>query len=277
MALELGVAIRLMGEQSRVGTLRACALHAEAEGLDALWVPDHIAIPPDDAEGSDGRYLDALASLAWLAGITERIALGLGVLVLPYRPPLATAKWLATIQELSDGRLRVGTGIGWMEAEFRALGIERRHRGRDSDAVLEFIRHCFDAEDDIAESHGQPFYFRPRPPRPPLLIGGAGPHALERAARYGDGWLPMTSDPEKLEPAIAELRQRFADHGRSEAPQVAAFGAVPAADPAAGAALLTRLEEIGVTAFIQGIRYQDAAGFARGLDPLLAARDELRR
>ena len=102
--MKLGISIRLMGEAANRETVLACARLAEDAGLDDLWVPDHIAIPPDDAEGSNGIYLDALASLAFLAAATERIGLGTGVLVLPYRPALPTAKWIATIQELSGGR-----------------------------------------------------------------------------------------------------------------------------------------------------------------------------
>jgi alkanesulfonate monooxygenase SsuD/methylene tetrahydromethanopterin reductase-like flavin-dependent oxidoreductase (luciferase family) len=120
--VKLGIALRTMGPQSRPDVLLACARAAEDAGLDELWVPDHLAIPPDDAEGSDGRYLDPLATLAWLAAATTRIALGTGVLILPYRPALPTAKQVATLQELSGGRLLLGVGVGWMAAEFRALG-----------------------------------------------------------------------------------------------------------------------------------------------------------
>jgi alkanesulfonate monooxygenase SsuD/methylene tetrahydromethanopterin reductase-like flavin-dependent oxidoreductase (luciferase family) len=80
-----------MGPQSTAGTLRACALRAEAAGLDDLWTVDHLAIPPAESEGSGGRYLDPLATLSYLAGITTRIGLGVTVLIAPYRPPLPTA------------------------------------------------------------------------------------------------------------------------------------------------------------------------------------------
>src|SRR5436853_4230812 len=108
--MKLGLYLRNMGPQSTRATIIACARAAEAAGLDDLWVADHIAIPPDQSEGSGGRYLDPLATLAVLAGATERIGLGTAVLVLPYRPALATAKWVATIQELSAGRLVFGVG-----------------------------------------------------------------------------------------------------------------------------------------------------------------------
>ena len=93
--MKLGVSIRTMGPQSTRDTILGCARAAEAAGLDDLFVVDHIAIPPDDAEGSDGRYLDPLSVLAYLAGCTERIGLGTSVLILPYRPALPTAKVIA--------------------------------------------------------------------------------------------------------------------------------------------------------------------------------------
>ena len=166
--MQLGVAIRSMGPQSRPETFLACARAAEAAGLADLWIQDHLAIPPDDAEGSGGRYLDPLTALAWLAGQTERIGLGTGVLILPYRPPLPTAKAVATLQELSGGRLRLGVGVGWMKPEFRALGVARESRGRATDETLAFLRSCF--ESDTVEAHGQEFLFLPRPKRPPIFV-----------------------------------------------------------------------------------------------------------
>jgi alkanesulfonate monooxygenase SsuD/methylene tetrahydromethanopterin reductase-like flavin-dependent oxidoreductase (luciferase family) len=122
--MKLGFVLRNMGAASDPAIVAAVARAADATpGIDDLWVVDHIAIPPDQAEGSNGRYLDPLATLAWVAGCTTRVGLGTGVLVLPYRPALPTAKWVATIQELSGGRLLLGVGVGWMEAEFRAVPV----------------------------------------------------------------------------------------------------------------------------------------------------------
>lgn len=138
--MRFGIALRTMGTASTGEILRASAIRAESAGLDTLWVPDHIAIPPDDAEGSGGRYLDPLATLAWLAALTSRIHLGTAVLILPYRAALPTAKAIATIQTLSEERLELGVGIGWMEAEFRAVGRARRERGRASDTAGPTLR-----------------------------------------------------------------------------------------------------------------------------------------
>ena len=114
--MKIGVTVRMMGPQSTVETITACARAADAAGLDDLWVADHLAIPPDDAEGSGGRYLDPLTTLGFIAAKTETIGIGTAVLNLPYRPALPTAKQVATLQELSGGRLRLGVGVGWMEA-----------------------------------------------------------------------------------------------------------------------------------------------------------------
>jgi probable F420-dependent oxidoreductase len=272
--MKLGIVLRLMGESSLPGVVLACARAADRSPIDELWVPDHIAIPPDDAEGSGGRYLDPLASLAVLAGATQRIGLGTGVLILPYRPPLPTAKWVATIQELSGGRLRLGVGVGWMDAEFRALGVDRRRRGELTDRAMDTLRRCFDAEDDVVEENGQTFYFRPRPPRPPIFVGGGAPHALERAVRFGDGWMPMGAEPEKLAPHVAQLREMAQRAGRP-VPEVVTLGGIRLDEPRRGAEQLARLAEIGVTRFATGTRYATPDEFRRGLDALVAVREAL--
>src|SRR3989442_1988113 len=192
--MRLGVALRNMGAESTGETLVAVARAADAlPAIADVWVVDHIAIPPDDAEGSDGRYLDPLATLAYLAGVTTRVGLGTAVLVLPYRPALPTAKWIATVQELSGGRLRLGVGVGWMAAEFRAVGVDHRRRGTLTDQALAFLDRCFAA--DVVEANGQPFLFRPRPPRPPLFIGGGPPPPLPPPPPPRAGRVPPRPHP----------------------------------------------------------------------------------
>jgi probable F420-dependent oxidoreductase len=264
--LKLGIALRNMGPQATRELIGECAQAAEAAGLHDLWVVDHIAIPPDDAEGSEGRYLDPLATLAFLAGVTRRIGLGTSVLILPYRPALPTAKWIATIQELSDARLRLGIGVGWMEPEFRALGVPRERRGALTDAALDLFARCF-AGDEV-EEHGQKFLFRPRPPRPPIFVGGAPPHAFERARRYGDGWMPMSGDAAKLKPQIQELCEIFQAAGRPT-PEVVAFAPLFPDEPSRSADRVRSLEAVGVSRVIHSAgRYPDAASFRRNVDAL---------
>jgi probable F420-dependent oxidoreductase len=266
--MQIGVMVRNMGPQSTRETLLAAARAADATpGVADLWVTDHIAIPPDDAEGSAGRYLDPLATLAFLAGATTRVGLGTSVLVLPYRPALPTAKSIATVQELSGGRLRLGVGVGWMQAEFRAVGVDVRRRGAITDATLAFLDRCFAG--DVVEANGQPFLFLPRPARPPLFIGGAPPHAFSRALTHRAGWMPMGLDPDALAPLVTELRGAAARAGVGP-PEVAVLTRLPLEDHRAARDLAGRYDDAGATRLIHGERYADAAAFMRVLDALAA-------
>jgi probable F420-dependent oxidoreductase len=138
--------------------------------------------------------LDPLALLPWLAGVTERIALGTSVIVLPYRSPLPMAKLLASVDVLSGGRLIVGVAVGWVEGEFEALGVPFRERGRRTDEAIELFRAVWTQEYPeikTANHHLTNVKASPMPlqkPRPPILVGGASDAAMRRAARLGDGW-----------------------------------------------------------------------------------------
>ena len=268
--MHLGATLRNMGVQSTPKILRRCALAAERAGLESIWVVDHIAIPPEDSEGSGGRYVDPLMALAWLAGATERIRLGVGVLVLPYRSALPTAKQIASLQELSGERLILGAGVGWMPAEFRALGVARQRRGRITDDVLECLNRCFAA--DEVELNGQRMLFKPRPRKPPVLIGGGPPHALRRAARYGDGWLPMGLAPQKLAKHLATYREFCAEEGRPPGPATV-MGGLPLNDREAAADTLAAYAEAGADRFVHGGRYADADEFENRLEPLASLQE----
>jgi probable F420-dependent oxidoreductase len=243
---------------------------AEEVGFDDHWVADHLELAPEDSEGSEGRYYEPLATLAYLDGITQRVALAVGVLIVPYRPALLTAKWIATIQELSAGRLILGVGVGWMEKEFRALGLDPRRRGAETDATLAFLHACF-AGDEVT-ANGQPFLFRPRPARPPIIVGGAPPHAIRRAARFGEGWMPTGAHADVLEPGIASLREAMAAAGKP-APEVVLLQPLPVDDDEALAARLGALAALGVTRVVHPWRYRDADEVARVGARLVAARD----
>jgi probable F420-dependent oxidoreductase len=266
--MHLGIVVRNMGPQSTRETLIAAARAADAlPSIADIWVVDHVAIPPDDAEGSGGRYLDPLATLAFLAGVTTRVGLGTSVLVLPSRPPLATAKWIATVQELSGGRLRLGVGVGWMKPEFRVLGLDYARRGRLTDETLAFLDRCF-AEDVVVEN-GQPFLFLPRPPRPPILVGGQPPHAFRRAVAHRAGWLPIGLPPDALAPRVADLNARAARAGLPP-PEVGIMTELPLGDRAAARDVVARYAAAGATRVIHGARYADADAFRAMLDRLAA-------
>ena len=177
--MHIGVTLRNMGPQSDRTTLLEGTSYAEELGFESVWVTDHIAIPPNDAEGSGGRYTDPLTTLAWLGGATQRIKLGVGVLIAPYRPPLPTAKTIATLHELTGERLILGLAVGWMDPEFRALGVPRKERGARTDELIAFLQQSF--TEDVVRRNGQDFLFDPKPPLPPIYLGGAAAHALPRS------------------------------------------------------------------------------------------------
>jgi alkanesulfonate monooxygenase SsuD/methylene tetrahydromethanopterin reductase-like flavin-dependent oxidoreductase (luciferase family) len=264
--MEIGVTVRNMGPQSRPEILRACVEHAEALGFESVWITDHIAIPPDDAQGSGGRYTDPLTTLAWLGGVTRRIRLGVGALILPYRPVLPTAKAIATAHELTGERLLIGVGLGWMDAEFRALGVERRQRGRITDTQLAFLNRCF--VESVVELNGQPFIFDPRPCKPPIYVGGRAPHALERALRFDLGWLPMARDAAALGADLALFDRKAEAAGRRRGP-VTAFVPLSLADPGRATGELLRFEALGVERLVCAVRYDDATGYRQQLDRLV--------
>lgn len=261
--MKIGLHIRNSGPFATRELIGDCAVIADANpAIDDLWVYDHLAIPPDEAEGSDGYYLDPLATLAFIAAITQRVRIGTRVLILPYRPALPTAKWIASVQHLSGGRLQMGVGVGWMEAEFRALDVDRSRRGRITDETLAFLNACFDADGDRMTANGQTFLFRPRPERPPIYVGGRAPHALRRAAAHGDGWAVPSGRPDDLREPIAALKRLFADAGKP-APEILVQMKTPAGglDAATLAGDVRAMADVGVTRISIGASYESVEQF----------------
>jgi probable F420-dependent oxidoreductase len=270
--MKFGIAIRNMGPQSNRETIRACARIAEQAGFDALFLSDHLCIPPDQTEGSGGRYLDVLATLAFIAGATEKIRLGVSVLVVPYRPAVLTAKQVATIQELSGERMILGIGVGWMKPEFDALCVEFRRRGAITDETLNVIYHLFSA-DVPGPYNGKlvkfpSFVFLPRPKRPIIWIGGSGPAAMNRAVKFGDGWHPMLPATE-LKVKVEELHAGALAAGRA-VPEIIVRRGLKLDDPAAARAKVAAEQEAGATYFILDLgRYPDEQAFGKSIETFM--------
>jgi probable F420-dependent oxidoreductase len=172
-------------------TLRALAQHAESLGFDSIWFADHIVIPrnvrsayPYAIDGvstfdPDRPLHEVLSTLTYLAGCTQRIRLGPNVMIVPYRPPILTAKLLTILDVLSGGRLTVGVGVGWMEEEFEALGAPPyAERGAVTDEYLRLFKVLW--TEDRPNFHGQYCHvsdlgFLPKPvqkPHPPIWSAG---------------------------------------------------------------------------------------------------------
>lgn len=255
--------IRNMGEQSTREIMEAAALGAEERKFESIWVVDHIAIPPDDAEGSGGRYIDILTSLAWLAGITTKIKLGSGVLIVPYRSLLPSAKQIASIQELSGNRLLLGIGLGWMEAEFKALGVKRKDRGKITDEFLTFMNRAFNQ--DQMELNGQKFLFKPRPLKPPLYIAGSKDYSIKRAVRYGDGWIPIAREPEDIKESLEEYKKLCASYNKPS-DRISVVSWINPKNKNYSLKKLKKFEDMGIERLICGLQYNDIKDYLEQID-----------
>jgi alkanesulfonate monooxygenase SsuD/methylene tetrahydromethanopterin reductase-like flavin-dependent oxidoreductase (luciferase family) len=137
--MRIGIHLPHAGEQATPALIKRHAIRAEALGLSDIWVSEHIIVPRATFPRSP-QFYDPVLTLTWVAAVTERIGLGTSVLVLPMRHPLPLAKELATLQNLSGGRLILGAGVGWLEAEFAALGVPFHERGRRMDEGIAMMR-----------------------------------------------------------------------------------------------------------------------------------------
>lgn len=187
------------GEFQSAAAVRAMALALEDARIDAAFITDHPI--PDSAWLHDFGHdaLDPFAGLAFLAAASEKLMLHTSIVVLPYRNPFLTAKAAASVQVLSGGRLILGVGVGYQKGEFDALGIDFSRRGALTDEALDTIRRAW--THGVLQMEGSNFTVagneaRPVPdPAPPIWIGGSSPKALQRAARWGDGWCPFYATP----------------------------------------------------------------------------------
>jgi probable F420-dependent oxidoreductase len=161
-------------------------------------------------------YWEPLTVIGYVAGRTSRLRLGSSVLILPYRNPIVTAKMLATLDVLSNGRVTLGAGVGWMEEEFKALGLDTyARRGTYSDECIRIFRELWTK--DNPSFRGEFYQFsnircEPRPVQPggiPIWIGGHTPQAIRRVARLGDGWQPLVQRPPADLPP-AEMAEKIA-------------------------------------------------------------------
>ncbi len=222
--MKLGICVPHYGRPIETDRLLAVARRAEARGLDSLWVTDHVIVPQDAPLIYRDEMLDPLAVLPWLAGVTERIALGTSVVILPYRTPIPVAKLLASVDVLSGGRLIVGVGIGWLEAEFAALGVPFRERVSRSEEAIELMKALWTQTRPALETrrhrlHGlaaSPLTLQK--PRPPIWVGGGSEGALRRAARLADGWQATGSTVETFREGAEAVRRFWREAGREGEP-----------------------------------------------------------
>jgi probable F420-dependent oxidoreductase len=212
--MEFGFGIPMRGPMATPEGIATLARTGEELGFAMMTVSDHIVIPKTIAStypynesgsftgGQSGEYLEQLSLLSFLVGITSSAKLLTSVMVLPHRPPILTAKMLATIDVLSRGRLIVGCGVGWMREEFEAIGAPAYdQRGTVSNEYIRVFKELW--TNDTPSFTGQycrfdNVTFAPKPvqkPHPPIWVGGESPAALRRAGRLADAWYPIGTNP----------------------------------------------------------------------------------
>ena len=258
---------------SSIGIDGASALdicrRAEDAGFESLWGGEHVVLPdsfvsryPYTEDGKipaepDTPIPDPLIWLAFAAAATSKLRLGTCILIVPQRNPLVLAKELATLDQLSGGRVELGLGVGWLKEEFDALGIPWQRRGARNDEYIAAMRALWSGPH--AEFHGEFVDFDPATcsPRPvngsiPVIVGGDSDAAIQRAVRIADGYFPGEGDSERLAGLLDRLRQAAEKANRDPASiEINTIFGAQMAEPEAGVEQLAALgvDRIMVPAF----------------------------
>jgi probable F420-dependent oxidoreductase len=209
--MQVGIHLPQIGRKAAPEAIRRAAVQAEELRFDDVWTSEHIIVPKGAAYPPSAIFYDPVLTLTWAAAYTKRVGLGTSVLVVPMRHPLPLAKELATLQNLSDGRLILGAGVGWLEAEFAALGVPFRERGRRMDEGIAMMRAVWSEDPVTFPARTIPAVIEdmrslPQPAKPiPIWIGGSSEPALKRALRL-DGWHGSRVSPAEAAPIVKRLR-----------------------------------------------------------------------
>ena len=273
---------------------------AEELGYDSVWVMDHLFNTGYIRERLEGKpYYHPMSILSYLAGTTKRVMLGTSVLVLPYHNPVELAKYTASLDQISGGRVILGVGVGAMEEEFDALGISMRDRASLTNECIAIMKELWTNPSPSYESKRWRFndlLFSPKPiqkPHIPFWVGGSSSGAMRRAALRGDGWHPTGVSPEEFrigrreisEMATAagrdpdsltwSLRVEVEAHGGPSSERAAGRARLSGDDPDAMAASLAAYETAGVQHVILALNTGDVATITRLMETI--ARDVVPR
>jgi probable F420-dependent oxidoreductase len=212
--MRFGIHLPQFGRAAGGPAIVAAARLAEDLGFDDVWVSDHIVQPA--SQNYPSPYLfEPFLSLGWAGAVTTRIGLGTSVLVASQYHPLWLANATASLDALSDGRLKLAIGVGWSEAEFTALGQPFHNRGKRTDEILEVLEACWTT--DPTSHHGAFYDFEdlrvlPKPAHSiEIWIGGSSEAAYARAARHGRGFQLIGLKPDTVVEPIARLRRDHPD------------------------------------------------------------------
>ena len=209
--MQFGIHLPHAGERASPELIRRFAIQAETLGIADVWVSEHIILPRTQFPRKLPFY-EPVLTLTWVAAVTQRVRLGTSVLVLPMRHPVPLAKELATLQNLSGGRLILGAGVGWLEAEFKALGAPFHERGRRMDEGIALMRAVWTQDPVTFPTRHIPaviddMTMTPLPVAPiPLWIGGNSDAALRRTIKLADGWHGSRETPAQTAEIVRRLR-----------------------------------------------------------------------
>ncbi len=232
--MKFGIAFANIGPFAEPDRAVAFAQAAEAAGFESLWTVEHVVVPsgyesayPYDASGKmlgpeETPIPDPLIWLAYVASATSRIHLATGILIVPQRNPVVLAKELATLDRLSQGRLELGIGVGWLEEEFDAIGVPFADRGTRTDDYVAAMRALW--TEPKASHHSEFVDFadcicEPKPAQGsvPVHVGGHTDIAAKRAGRLGDGFFPAQGSHADLDRLFTLARDTATEHGRDSA------------------------------------------------------------
>jgi probable F420-dependent oxidoreductase len=240
--VQLGFALPTSGSWARRDNMAALARRAEELGYVSLWSFQRLLYPPDSGWAPVYRSVhDPVVPLAYVAGLTSRIRLGTAIVNAPFYPPVLLAKQLATLDEVTQGRLDAGLGLGWSREEYAAAGVAYERRGARMEEFVRCLRSLW--TDEIVDIDGE-FYRVPRArvdpkpvqrPHPPLLFGGTAEPALRRTGRVADGWISSSrADLSALGASISVVRDAATEAGRAPAALRFVVRGVVAVRPSAG-------------------------------------------
>ena len=259
---------------------------AEELGFHSVWVMDHLFNNGYIRERLDDKpYYHPMATLSHISALTSRVKLGTSVLVLPYHNPVELAKYAATLDQMSGGRVVLGVGVGAMTPEFEALGIPLSQRGSLTNESIDVMRELWSNEDPRFSSDRWEFgdlKFSPKPvqsvagsPHVPLWVGGGSPGALRRAARRGNGWHPSGVSAEEFaigrqrvrelaesagrnpDDLVMSARVEVEAHGGPSSQRAADRSRLPGHDPAGMAAGISAYREAGVQHIVLALNTGD--------------------
>jgi probable F420-dependent oxidoreductase len=236
--MRISIVVPHTGSLATPTLIRDFAQAAEELGFDGLGVVDHLAllknvsslydlgpqpvgIPEDNLKKTLTPLYECVSTMAYLAGLTRRVRICTGVLVLPLRNPLYNARQLATIDALSGGRIDIGIGVGWLKEEADALQMPWAERGARTDEHIQVMRTLWQSDAEYVGFKGRFYQFDEIDPRPhpqqrpiPIYIGGHSPAAKARAGRIGDGWITTLLDPQTQKAGMDEVRRAAQAAGR---------------------------------------------------------------